>query len=291
VRKRVLAAALAAVGAFALPGSPAQAEGVEVYFGIEGALLSHTGDSFGSSGLSIEPENGWGGRLYADVLLQRGLLLRGSVNGAWLDAGERQEFASGPAMSSFDRISELDARWATFEAFCSWWFGRTGRPHTWVGLGGGLEYADLLNRFDERGTFTFEGMSLSDHVRQDSTFWGIGPRFGGFIDHELGQSGLHIFGEAGVAYLFGGRDTELRIRSSMSSIDRNEGAGQNVWHLGARLGVGYELEVGGLEGRISAGWRFDRFEDANNTLFLPDSKDGDSSFSGPFMSVGVALPL
>ncbi|MDF2765815.1 MAG: hypothetical protein K0S81_2809, partial [Rhodospirillales bacterium] len=63
------------------------------------------------------------------------------------------------------------------------------------------------------------------------------------------------------------------------------------WHLGARLGVGYELELGGLEGRISAGWRFDRFEDANNTLFLPDSKDGDSSFSGPFMSVGVALPL
>jgi len=43
-------------------------------------------------------------------------------------------------------------------------------------------------------------------------FWyHVGPRASAFIDHELGESGLHFFGEAGVAYRFGNRDTDLPV--------------------------------------------------------------------------------
>lgn len=103
---------------------------------------------------------------------------------------------------------------------------------------------------------------------------------------------MHFFGEAGLAYLFGDRDTELDADSSNSpTFSDKDGDGSNVLHSSFRIGVGYDLNLGGVNARIDAGWRHDRFSDATNTQFLPGNNDGNTIFSGPFVAVGIAIPI
>jgi hypothetical protein len=283
--------------------SPAQAEGPKIYLGVQGSLLQYSGDDFEgfqsssrdsvslSSSDFTNPDRGWGGRIWTDVEVNDRLMLRGSLNGAWFDRAERQDFG----FETFSSKAQLDAIWATLEGFYTWSFGRSARPHTRIGLGGGAEYANIENT--QRSVFTeFSGSRpvFIDQARQKSTFWGIGPRFSTFLDHELGESGLHFFGEAGAAYLLGNRDTDLKEAfgspSEPSSSKDSDNDGGNVIHTNLRIGVGYDLPFAGLpRTRIEAGWSYDHFFDSNNVQFLPGNKDGDNNFGGPFVAVGVAL--
>jgi hypothetical protein len=110
----------------------------------------------------------------------------------------------------------------------------------------------------------------------------------------LGESGLHFFGEAGVAYLFGDRDTKFKeaieFSDGSSSFKDNDSDGGNVIHTNLRVGVGYVLPFAGLPPtRLEAGWSYDHFFDSNNVQFLPGNKDGDNNFGGPFLAVGIAF--
>jgi hypothetical protein len=292
-------AAAGVIAAFSA-AQTAQAEGLQVSLGVEGSILQHYGDDFegvGPTGIpsltllppgetNVEPEDGWGGRLWADVLFSPNLMVRGSLNGAWLDGEQRVELPS--ASFIVDQQAEIDAWWATFEGFYLWRFGRPVRPHTMVGLGGGLEYADVENRFEELTTFRGDA---TGGARQESDFQGLGPRISGIIDHELGQSGLHIFGEVGVAYLIGDRDDDFEGFSFSTMAEESDSDGGNVWHFGTRLGVGYVVPLGGADFRIDVGWRHDIFNQSNNVLFLPENRGGDTNFGGPFVAASVALPL
>ncbi len=311
----VRSAAWAGVGALTLASAatPALAEGSEIYFGVEGALLQSSGDpfeGFGSEGGEgefratnlvsndsdpVEPENGWGGRIWVDVPLPIHLtpnsytMLRGSANGAWLD----DDYEGGGVITEeIEQEAELDAFWATLEVFNIWLFGPLRARHTRLGLGGGLEFADVENTFQENFTVFQNGSPVfSERLRQETVDWGVGPRFSGFFDHELGQSGVHIFAEAGAAYLAGGRDTEYKADFNGQVVREKDGGSSNVLHTNVRLGVGYVVNLGGLDFRVDVGVRQDRFNNVNNVLFLPEDKDGDSVFSGPFAAIGVDIPF
>jgi hypothetical protein len=299
----------ASAGVLGLAAMPALAEGSEIYFGVEGALLQSSGDpfqGFGNAGFTsanvgpspnvVEPEDGWGGRLWVQGPLPLGgengdLMFRGSLNGGWLSGNDREVFNSGSFGSEFEQEAELDAFWATLEAFCTWVFGRPLRPHTMVGLGGGIEFADVENTFEESLVSFDSESTFSQRLRQETTFWGVGPRVSGFVDHELGQSGVHIVAEAGAAYLAGGRDTEIKEDFNGEAFREKDSSTSNVLHTNVRFGVGYGMELGGLDFRFDVGWRQDSFNNANNTLFLPEDNDGDSVFSGPFVAAGFGIPL
>jgi hypothetical protein len=219
-------------------------------------------------------------------------MLRGSANGGWLGDDDRQTFGSGSFGEEIEQEAELDALWATLEVFNTWVFGPLRAKHTKLGLGGGLEFADVENTFQKNFTFFEDGNPFfAQQVRQESTFWGVGPRVSGFLDHELGQSGVHFFGEVALACLFGGRDTEFDVDSNGSTFSDKDGDGSTVLHTNFRIGVGYDLNLGGVEARIDAGWRHDRFDDATNTQFLPGNNDGNTIFSGPFVAIGIAIPI
>jgi Legionella pneumophila major outer membrane protein precursor len=303
----VLAAAMAAAATLACT-MPANA-GPKIYLGVQGSLLQYSGDDFEGFGSSIgqsnsnfssfstNPDHGWGGRIWADVELNDRLLLRGSFNGAWFDRSEREDSSSlnSDFSATNKQKAELDAIWATLEGFYTWSFGRPARPHTRIGLGGGAEYAEVENTQRFGDTTFFDGEPFfDDQARQRSDFWGIGPRASAYIDHELGESGLHFFGEAGVAYLFGDRDTKFKVASGFSdgssSFKDNDSDGGNVIHTNLRVGVGYDLPFAGFPPtRIEAGWSYDHFFDSNNVQFLPGNKDGDNNFGGPFLAVGIAF--
>ncbi len=315
-------AALAGVSALALAASPAQAEGPEIYVGVEGALLQFSGDGLqggeggeggegdgggsaigplnlsSNNGTPIKPEDGWGGRVWIDIPLpihrtpNSYTMLRGSANGDWLDDDDREDFGSQSFSEEIKQEAELDALWATLEVFNIWLFGPLRARHTRLGLGGGLEIADVENTFQENFTVFQNGNPIfAQQVRQELIFWGIGPRVSGSLDHELGQTGLHIFGELALACLFGDRDTEFDQDINGSRFNDNDGDGSTVLHTNLRVGVGYDLNLGGVNARIDAGWRHDRFSDATNTQFLPGNDDGNTIFSGPFVAVGFAVPL
>ncbi|HEX6101840.1 MAG TPA: Lpg1974 family pore-forming outer membrane protein [Alphaproteobacteria bacterium] len=234
----------------------------------------------------MAPEDGWGGRLWADLLFGPNLMVRGTLNGAWLEDDESFDGLSGSLVT--EQRAEIDAWWATLEGFYLWHFGRPARPHTMIGLGGGIEYADVENSFEEQTAFI--GRTTASTL-QESTFWGIGPRIAGILDHELGQSGVHFFAEAGVAYLFGDRDDDLQqqVFTTANHLTANDGG--NVWHFGTRLGVGYVVPMGTTNFRIDVGWRHDIFNQSNNVLYLPENRGGDTSFGGPFLAASVDLPL
>ncbi len=300
-------------GCLALLAVPVYAE--RLSFGVEGTLLHHSGDGFVSvvqpfdtlaplasssaDGDTLEPDDGWGGRIWVDVPLpiaiaERALTLRGTLNGAWFEGedGGAVDLGGGSALG-FDRESELDALWATIEIYQSWLFGpHRPRPHTMVGLGLGLEVADIENEFQQSVDMVTGGSSFPfSRGEQDTTFWGIGPRVSGYLDHELGASGVHAFAEAALAYLFGDRDIESQGNLSGSPVRDQDSEGGGILHGSLRFGLGYVMSLGAVDARLDVGWRHDSFQDVTSTRFLPASSEGDSNFGGPFVGIGFAVPL
>ncbi|MDF2763263.1 MAG: Legionella pneumophila major outer membrane protein precursor [Rhodospirillales bacterium] len=255
--------------------------GPEIYVGIEGSFLWHLDDEFYAfSGVDpddlAQPDRGFGGRLFAAGEFDERYLARAALSGAWL-SGDLREESSGLISEEEARI---DALWATLDFFRLW----VGRD--WLlGLGGGLEYADLRHRFDSSLTDEMSGTTFIE-VRQESGFWGIGPRVGGMVEHEL-FSGVRGFAEGGVGYLFGDRETAVRFDISGSEAERQESSGERLLHFSARVGLRREFDLNGLDFTLFGGWQFDQFNDAFNLEFLPNDVPGDVQFHGPFVGVGV----
>ena len=260
--------------------------GPEIYVGVEGSYLWYLGDDFfASSDVDADdlakPDTGYGGRLFGAVEFEERWLLRGAVSGAWL-SGDLHEGAGsffGPAAA--EEESRIDARWATLD-FYRLWSSRSGL----LGLGGGLEYADIRHRFDSQIIDEFLHLPLL-RVRQTTEAWGIGPRVTGLVEHDL-FGDVRGFAEGGVGYLFGDRDSDLRVEVFGSEFDEESmSEGDRFLHFAARLGIRREFDYQGLNFSLYGGWQFDQFTDVTNLEFLPSDTPGDLRFHGPFVGIGV----
>jgi hypothetical protein len=269
-------------GAAAMTGSVAHG-GPEIYVGVEGSYLWFLGDDFvPGSGTDADdlakPDTGYGGRLFGAVEFDERWLARGALSGAWLSGDLHEGFDTflGPLTS--EEESRIDARWANLD-FYRLWTGRSGL----VGLGGGLEYADIRHRFDSQALMS--GAPFV-RVRQQTESWGIGPRVSGMFEHEL-FGDVRGFAEGGLAYLFGDRDGELRADVFGSEFEENASDGDHFLHFSGRVGVRREFDYDGMNFSLYGGWQFDQFTDTTNLEFLPSDTPGDVRFHGPFIGIGV----
>jgi Legionella pneumophila major outer membrane protein precursor len=317
--------------AFTVLGTPGPAAAAEYTLEVTGALLQFAGDgneivssvaaptkssAVPSDGIT-SPNRGSGGRIQVGVELKQHLYFSGSVNGAWLDNTDMHDFGSGTTQ---ENQAKLGAFWADAMGFYVWQFGRPARPHTHLGLGAGLEYADLQNSFRENDITDSGGSGFTFLTRRKTTFRGAGPRVGAFLDHELGQSGVHFFGEVGAACLAGRRRIDQNLKSTTFTDSGGPGGGGTLrpsggappvttvvldvsdensqsaesCHYNGRIGVGYEFPLGEVLVRASAGWQYDRFTDVNLpevNVFGPSARTGDNTFHGPFASIGLTVHL
>jgi hypothetical protein len=256
--------------------------GLEIYVGVEGSYLWSVGDDFFAiSGVDADElakaDTGVGGRIFGAVEFDERWLARGALSGAWL-SGDLHEGISGSLAS--EEEARIDALWVNLDLYRLW------VARSWLfGLGGGLELADIRHRFDSRIVDEMSGAPLLQR-RQETGFWGVGPRVSGLFEHDL-FGDVRGFAEAGVGYLFGERDSELRDDVSGSVFEERMSDGDRILHFSGRVGVRREFDYDGLNFTLYGGWQFDQFNDATNLQFLPNETTGDVSFHGPFVGVGV----
>lgn len=257
--------------------------GPALYVGAEGAFLWRGGDDFVDGNLA-QPDSGIGARGFAGLDFGT-YLLRGSVAGAWTNDGTKTPTGFG---TDFDQDAELDALWASLELFYQLAYDEEpGRPYpgTLVGIGFGLELADLEHTFTEKEV-TPLGTTIAE-TEQETTSWGVGPRVSAFGKRAIPGTNFWITGEAGAALLFGSKDSQLRQDAFGSTFEERDEESERILHLAARIAIAYDFLYGSTPFTLYAGLQYDRFTNSINQQFLPEREPGNNALYGPFIGVGA----
>jgi hypothetical protein len=260
-----------------------EGHGPEFYFGIDGGPQWPLGDEFvagpgGSASDFPQPDLGFGGRIFGTAEFDERYMARGMLNLSRLREGFGEDSASFRAREEND----IHLLWAALEFFRLWNSG------SWiVGFGGGAEIADLGREFSVLITDPL-GVTALD-LRQESGFFGAGPRVAGFVETPPFAMGVQGFAEGGAAYLFGRRENTITVDSGSVGVTESESDSEQILHYGARIGL--RREFGGPGGSVVfyGGYQFDIFRDATNTEFFPNEAFGDNGAHGPFVGIGVRI--
>jgi hypothetical protein len=261
----------------------AEGDGPEFYFGIDGGPQWPLGDEFvggpgGSASDFPQPDLGFGGRIFGSAEFNERYMARGTINGSWFK--ENQGGESGGL--NFRERNQLDGFWATLEFLWLW------HAQSWFfGFGGGAEIADLGREFNITVTDPL-GTTVLD-VRQESGFFGAGPRMAGFVETPPFGMGIQGFAEGGVAYLFGRRENSIAADAGGSMVTESHSDSDQILHYGARVGLRREFGGPGGSFVLYGGYQFDIFQDATNTQFFPNEAFGDNGAHGPFVGIGVRI--
>ena len=174
----------------------------------------------------------------------------------------------------------------------------------------GLRYA----RFDEtlRGSFSnnqyFYYYSQTLDVTRKSSFDGLGPRIGFTADIPIGNSNFSFGGTFAVAALFGEVTTNVTATHTLRTIggipfntnnfaSSSKSSEEVVYTVEVAPQISYNLDAGGMSGKISVGYRFDHYlgmvdtatrQSISGTPPGGDNND-DVKFDGPFLRVGMTF--
>ncbi len=118
---------------------------------------------------------------------------------------------------------------------------------------------------------------------------GIGPRVGIEGTHQLGDSGLSLFGGASLAYLFGRLDESGSFSTAVAPP--NQSIGRNIINIDARVGVSMAI-TDSMD--LGVGYRASYFGGADLAAYTsaaagPGTGSGSPLFHGPFVTLSGRL--